>query len=69
MPIITILVMQRSAVGTTPSVGRVPPGDSAAGPERDLILTITYIVVVFSIIVQGLTIGKLVKSIAAAKVT
>ena len=40
-----------------------------AGPERDLILTITYIVVVFSIIVQGLTIGKLVKSIAAAKVT
>ncbi len=29
--------------------------------ERDLFLVITYIVVVFSIIVQGLTIGKLIK--------
>ena len=29
------------------------------GPERDVILTITYIVVVFSILVQGLTIGRL----------
>lgn len=29
--------------------------------ERDLFVTITYIVVVFSIIVQGLTVGKLVK--------
>ena len=28
MPIITMLVMQRSPVGTTPSVGRVPPGQS-----------------------------------------
>ena len=28
MPIITILVMQRSPVGITPSVGRVPPGQS-----------------------------------------
>ncbi len=33
-----------------------------AGPERDLILTVTYTVVVFSILVQGLTIGPLVKS-------
>ena len=32
-----------------------------AGPNREAILTITYIIVVFSIIVQGLTIGKLVK--------
>jgi len=32
-----------------------------ASPEREVILTITYCVVVFSIIVQGLTIGKLVK--------
>lgn len=32
-----------------------------AGPDRDLILVITYVVVVFSIVVQGLTIGKLVK--------
>ena len=32
-----------------------------AGPSRDLILTVTYVVVVFSILVQGLTIGRLVK--------
>ncbi len=31
-----------------------------AGPEREAILVITYIVVVFSIVVQGLTVGKLV---------
>jgi CPA1 family monovalent cation:H+ antiporter len=30
------------------------------GPERDLVLTLTYAVVVFSILVQGLSIGKLV---------
>jgi CPA1 family monovalent cation:H+ antiporter len=34
----------------------LPPGRS-----RDIILTITYAVVVFSIIVQGLTVGRLVK--------
>ena len=28
MPIITTLVTQRSPLGTTPSVGRVPPGQS-----------------------------------------
>jgi CPA1 family monovalent cation:H+ antiporter len=33
----------------------IPPG-----PERDLILPVTYTVVVFSILVQGLTIGRLV---------
>jgi CPA1 family monovalent cation:H+ antiporter len=32
-----------------------------AGAERSVILPVTYVVVVFSIIVQGLTIGKLVK--------
>ncbi len=32
-----------------------------AGTERDLILGITYLVVIFSILVQGLTIGKLIK--------
>jgi CPA1 family monovalent cation:H+ antiporter len=32
------------------------------GRHRDIILTITYVVVVFSIFVQGLTIGKLVES-------
>jgi len=30
------------------------------GRQRDIILTITYAVVIFSIVVQGLTIGKLV---------
>jgi CPA1 family monovalent cation:H+ antiporter len=29
--------------------------------ERDLFLVVTYIVVVFSILVQGLTVGKLIK--------
>ena len=33
-----------------------------AGTERDVILTTTYAVVVFSILVQGLTIGRLVAS-------
>jgi CPA1 family monovalent cation:H+ antiporter len=33
------------------------------GPHRDVILVMTYIVVVFSIIVQGLSLGKLVKRI------
>ena len=28
MPIMTMLVMQRSPLGITPSVGRVPPGQS-----------------------------------------
>ncbi|MBU2996024.1 sodium:proton antiporter [Cellulophaga baltica] len=32
--------------------------------NRDLFLVITYIVVVFSIVVQGLTVGKLVKKVA-----
>ena len=35
-----------------------------ADMHRDLFLVITYMVVVFSIIVQGLTVGKLVKKIA-----
>lgn len=33
------------------------------GPDRDIILAMTYVVVVFSIVVQGLTIEKLVKSL------
>lgn len=32
-----------------------------AGPERDIIVTITYIIVVLSIVIQGLTIRKLVE--------
>ncbi len=31
------------------------------GPERQLILSVTYVVVIFSILVQGLTIGKLIE--------
>jgi CPA1 family monovalent cation:H+ antiporter len=30
-------------------------------PERDLILTVTYMVVVFSVLVQGLTLGPLIR--------
>ncbi|MFL9998607.1 sodium:proton antiporter [Paraburkholderia sediminicola] len=33
------------------------------GPERELILTVTYIVVIFSILVQGLTFGPLLRRI------
>lgn len=32
-----------------------------SGPERDALLTVTYVTVLFSIVVQGLTIGKLIK--------
>jgi CPA1 family monovalent cation:H+ antiporter len=34
------------------------------GPERDVIVAVTYVIVVFSILVQGLTIGRLVKATA-----
>ncbi|HMN89469.1 MAG TPA: cation:proton antiporter, partial [Saprospiraceae bacterium] len=34
-----------------------------ANMPRDLMLTITYIIVVFSIVVQGLTVGKVVERI------
>ncbi len=34
------------------------------GPERDTVLTLTYAVVLFSIIVQGLTIGRVARSVA-----
>ena len=33
--------------------------------HRDLFLVITYIIVVFSIIVQGLTVGNLIKKITS----
>jgi Na+:H+ antiporter len=36
-----------------------------AGPQRDTILTMAYFVVVFSIVVQGLSLGKLVKVVLA----
>ncbi len=34
-----------------------------ASPERDIILTMTYVVVIFSVLCQGLTIGHLIKKI------
>jgi monovalent cation:H+ antiporter, CPA1 family len=34
-----------------------------AGPERDMILTATYVVVVFSVVVQGLSVGWLIKKV------
>jgi CPA1 family monovalent cation:H+ antiporter len=40
--------------------------DGAAVPERELILVTTYVVVVFSVLVQGLTIGPLARRLAAA---
>ncbi len=33
------------------------------GPERDLIIAVTYIIVVFSILVQGLTLGRVITRI------
>jgi len=36
------------------------------GEPRDIILAITYVIVVFSIVVQGLTIGKLVRRTTAS---
>ena len=38
-----------------------------AGPERDVLLGVTYAVVVFSIIVQGLSVGALIRRIVAAR--
>ena len=35
--------------------------------ERDLFLVITYVIVVFSIIVQGLTVGPLIRKITGGK--
>jgi len=35
------------------------------GPARDVILAVTYVVVVFSILVQGLTLGRLVRHLLA----
>ncbi len=32
------------------------------GSERDIVVAITYVVVVFSIVVQGLTVGPLVRN-------
>jgi CPA1 family monovalent cation:H+ antiporter len=34
------------------------------GPEREVIVTVTYAVVVFSILIQGLTLGRLVRRVS-----
>ncbi len=38
------------------------------GPMKDLILTVTYVVVVFSVIVQGATVGKVARRVLAGAV-
>ena len=40
-----------------------------AGPERDIILAVTYAVVIFSIVVQGLTVRALVERVVSSDVT
>ncbi|WP_268245054.1 hypothetical protein [Saccharospirillum salsuginis] len=34
------------------------------GDERDLLMTVTYAVVLFSLLVQGLTVGRLARRLA-----
>ena len=36
-----------------------------AGPDRSVVLSLTYCVVVFSILVQGLTVGRLARATVA----
>ena len=38
-----------------------------AGPERDTVLALTYCIVVFSILGQGLTIGRVVRKAVTAR--
>ncbi len=40
-----------------------------ASPERDLIVAVTYVIVVLSILIQGLSIGKLIKATAVDEQT
>jgi CPA1 family monovalent cation:H+ antiporter len=45
------------------------PGTGVAIPGKEAIITITYVVVVFSILVQGLTIGPLARRLLSARGT
>ena len=38
-----------------------------AGPQRDIVVALTYIVVVFSILAQGLSIGAVVRKVVPCK--
>jgi CPA1 family monovalent cation:H+ antiporter len=38
------------------------------GPQRDLLVAVTYIVVIFSVLVQGLTFGRVVRKLSASDV-
>jgi CPA1 family monovalent cation:H+ antiporter len=38
-----------------------------AGQERDIIVTVTYVIVILSIVIQGLTIGRLIKFTSSSK--
>lgn len=39
------------------------------GSEREILLTITYVVVLFSILVQGLSIGRVVRTVISEDYT
>jgi len=38
-----------------------------AGSTRDILVTVTYVVVVFSIVVQGLTVGPVARKLSASE--
>jgi len=44
---------------------QVGTGDETVATPRDLLLTVTYVIVVMSILLQGLTIGRLVRRVTA----
>jgi CPA1 family monovalent cation:H+ antiporter len=58
----------RGAISVAMALSLPREVDGVAVPDRDVILVITYVVVVFSILVQGLTIGPLARRWLAAPV-
>jgi Na+:H+ antiporter len=72
IPISLLRIFRRFTPGAIPILtwGGLRGGISVAlalslptGPQRDIILTMAYAVVVFSIVVQGLSLGKVVKAV------